>query len=277
MKDKIILVFRFILNIIAVGCFLWYVLYSIGLQKESHRYEEIRKIVEVEMVENDNGTKDIKSKETNKELNKENFKETQTELKDNTYNIIMSDDYSELRKINEDIVGWIKNDDKIDYPIMQSKESSDYYIHRDIDKKYSYSGSLYIPKNDDINEKYVLIHGHHMRNTTMFGTLEKYLRRDFFKRHRRFKISNLESVKEYEVLCVFIGKVYDNKFGPFEYYNYRGNLTKDEFKEYKEGVSKLVRVGDISSLSYEDNVVQLSTCWYTSSQDRLVVVLREIK
>ena len=53
-------------------------------------------------------------------------------------------DFAALQKINPDVVGWIyQKDTIINYPIMHGSDN-DIYLHSDINKKYSVSGSISI-------------------------------------------------------------------------------------------------------------------------------------
>ena len=46
--------------------------------------------------------------------------------------------YRELKKANSDVAGWIRVDGTvIDYPVMQTPETPDFYLKRGFDKKYS--------------------------------------------------------------------------------------------------------------------------------------------
>ena len=124
--------------------FIKQVLENRNLDKQ---YEDIQDIVTTEIVSN------------NTEDKKEDIRE-----------II---NLSELYKINNDLVGWIKIDGtNIDYPVMQNE---DYYLRRNVYKNYSYYGTPYLAKYCDIkNSDNLVIYGHHIKNNAMFGELEKY-------------------------------------------------------------------------------------------------------
>ena len=51
--------------------------------------------------------------------------------------------YRELKKANSDVTGWIRVDGTvIDYPVMQTPETPDFYLKRGFDKKYSAYGMI---------------------------------------------------------------------------------------------------------------------------------------
>lgn len=180
-----------------------------------------------------------------------------------------------LYKKNNDLVGWINNGEIIDYPIVQCKTDSNYYLHRDFNKKESVAGCLYIPNDISIDDSIVLIYGHNMRNSTMFGSLKKYLNKDYFERHKVISLSSLQEEKKLEVLGVFLSQVYDDDYKGFKYYKYRGNLTEEDFNTYLAGIKPLMQVGDLSNVSYGDKLVELSTCNYHVKNGRLVVLCKQ--
>ena len=77
----------------------------------------------------------------------------------------------ELYNINNDIVGWIKIDNtNISYPVMQTKENPNYYLRKNFYKKYSLWGTPFLAENCDIKSSdNLIIYGHHINNSKMFG------------------------------------------------------------------------------------------------------------
>lgn len=54
--------------------------------------------------------------------------------------------FDSIKSINSDVIGWIKIDGtKVNYPVMQNSNDSNYYLHRNINKSYSSIGSIYVP------------------------------------------------------------------------------------------------------------------------------------
>ncbi len=84
-------------------------------------------------------------------------------------------DFSKLKEINSDIIGWIKIDNTyINYPILQG-ESDEYYLKKDIYKKYNLAGSIFVDSKTDpnFNDDNTVIYGHNMKNQRMFADLHK--------------------------------------------------------------------------------------------------------
>lgn len=84
-------------------------------------------------------------------------------------------DFSKLKEINSDVIGWIKIDNTyINYPILKG-ESDEYYLKKDIYKKYSLSGSIFVDSktNPNFEDDNTVIYGHNMKNQRMFADLHK--------------------------------------------------------------------------------------------------------
>ena len=127
-------------------------------------------------------------------------------------------------KRNSEAVGWIKipdwNDDQgnpyIDFPVLQHVSNdtdvgNNYYLHKNIDKKYYYPGSIYADCISPINEKgqpdNITIYGHHLRKMGMaFTHLAEYKQGvDFLKKHPVIEFNTIyESHQKYVIIGCYI-------------------------------------------------------------------------
>lgn len=193
---------------------------------------------------------------------------------------VILEKYQELHTKYPDIVGWLKIGDIIDYPIVMNKEDSDYYLYRNFKKEESKYGSIYLNNECDLNLKssISLVYGHHMNNGSMFGGLEKYLDKNFFEKNRLIELDTLYEENQYEVVGVFLSKIYNqNELEVFKYYNYKGILSEDDFNDYKDGVSQLLKIGNLSEVNYGDTLVELVTCSYHEKDGKLIVLCKKIE
>lgn len=112
--------------------------------------------------------------------NKETYQKIQTYAKKGI-------DWNKLRKINPDIVGWIKvKGTNINYPIVKGTTNQT-YLHTDFNNKYSYGGCIFLDYHDhkDLSKnQHSIIYGHHMRNASMFADLTKFRKGNFAKKHQ---------------------------------------------------------------------------------------------
>ena len=103
-------------------------------------------------------------------------------------------DWDALKKINKEIVGWIKvNETPIDYPVLWHKEddmNSQYYLNHNYKNEYDSYGSVFLDYRckNGTDCKNVVLHAHHMNDGSMFGNLMNYGgttgNLDFYKRFR---------------------------------------------------------------------------------------------
>ena len=81
-------------------------------------------------------------------------------------------DIAGLQRVNPDVVAYLQiPDTAVSYPVMRSDEPG-YYLTRDFDGIRSVYGSIYVDAACYENGPVTLLHGHNMKNGTMFGSLK---------------------------------------------------------------------------------------------------------
>lgn len=183
-------------------------------------------------------------------------------------------DMQKLYEINSDIVAWIRIDNtNIDYPIMQTKENKNYYLRRNFYKQYSYWGTPYLAENNDIKTSdNLIIYGHHINNSKMFGELENYKSKIYYEEHKNIHLYTLEETREYEIISVFKTVACNG----FEYYNFIKAVDEGEFNTFVNKCKELSFYNTENTAIYGDKLLTLSTCEYSSKNGRLVVVAKQI-
>lgn len=195
-------------------------------------------------------------------------KENKEDIQENTINI------EELYKINNDIVGWIKIENTgIDYPVMQTKESPNYYLRRNFYKQYSILGTPYMAENCNIKTSdNLIIYGHHINGNKLFGELEKYKSKEYYNTHKIIKFYTMQENAEYEIIAVFKTVAYTG----FQYYKFYNAENEREFNTFVEKCKELSFYDTGKTALYGDKLITLSTCEYSNQNGRLVVVARKI-
>lgn len=190
---------------------------------------------------------------------------------ENTYNL------ENIAKINSDIIGWIKIDGtNIDYPIMQN---GDYYLHKDIYKKYSSHGTPYLAPFCNLKKSdNLIIYGHHMKDNTMFSQLEKYKNYNFYLKHKYIKFFTIENGRtienNYEVMIAFKTIAYSDE--GFRYYNYTDFQNYEDYEEFVENCRNLEFYYTGVVGTHQDKYITLSTCEYSQKNGRMVVVAKKV-
>ena len=186
----------------------------------------------------------------------------------------------ELQKINPEIVGWIKIDGTdINYPVLQTTDNS-YYMSHDYKKDDSRDGSIFLDKDYDcdIPSTNLLMYGHNNSNGTMFEDLMNYKKEDFYKEHQTIKLTTNKEDVEYEIIAVFLSRVYyKSETNVFRYYYFINAKTEKEFNEYIENSKKASLYNIDKTAQYGDQLLTLSTCSYHTEDGRLAIVARRVK
>ncbi len=186
-------------------------------------------------------------------------------------------EYAPLYLFNSDIVGWIQIEGtKIDYPVMQSPYEKDYYLKRDFDKQSNKHGCIYVRETCDVftPSDNVTIYGHHMRDGSMFAALMKYRKQEFFEEHRYIRFDTLLERHTYEVIAVFKTSGYSDE--GFAYHRFENAADAEEFDAYVAKCKQLSFYDTGVDAQYVDKLITLSTCEYSLSNGRLVVVAKRV-
>lgn len=184
--------------------------------------------------------------------------------------------YQSLKKQNADFVGWVRIEGTpLDYPVLQTPNEPDYYLHRDFEKKSSRYGTPYMMESCRLEEPRTnyLIYGHHMRNGSMFAGLQNYTDYNYYKQHPYIQFDTLNQAGSFEIVAVV--KV-DNSADPSFWQKVLFPSGKTEFNSaWKQFQRKSFYDTGVSITAY-DHLLALVTCEYTLKDGRLMVVAREI-
>ena len=200
----------------------------------------------------------------------ESREEEQKEQKKETIN------FKKLYELNNDFVGWLKIENtNISYPVMQTENSrKNYYLRKNFYKEYSQLGTPYIAEYCNIQTSdNVIIYGHHIKNNQMFGELEKYKKKEFYKSHKIISFNTINENANYEIVAVFKTVAYTG----FEYYKFVNSSSRQEFDTFIQKCKELSFYETKNTAKYGDKLITLSTCEYSNKDGRLVVVAKKIK
>lgn len=185
-------------------------------------------------------------------------------------------EYSELYALNNDFFGWLCIDGtKINYPVMHTPADPEYYIHRAFDRSSSENGCLFMDGACRTGCGNYLIYGHHMKTGTMFGTLDKFSKKEYWQEHKSLHLNTLEEFGEYEILGAFYSRLYYEGEEGFRYYSYTDLTDRSVFDEYVKLVKRSSLYDTGITAEYGDTLVTLSTCSYHVDDGRFVVVARK--
>lgn len=175
-------------------------------------------------------------------------------------------DFAALKDYNSDVIGWIYSEDTpISYPVAQTTDN-EYYVRRSLDREYLITGTIFADyrcKGVGADQNYI-IYGHHMRNGTIFGSLEKYADQAYYDAHPTLMYFTPE--KTY-VIDVVAGFVSDTSTDFFKVNFNKGERAKlIENARVRSGFDSSVEVGE------DDTIVTLCTCSYNFEDARFLLI-----
>ncbi len=181
-------------------------------------------------------------------------------------------DFASLRTKNDDVVGWIYGPGTmINYPVVQGEDNL-YYLTHMFDGKENKCGSIFMDSlnEEDCSNSNSILHGHHMRNGSMFASLTKYSSQSYYDTHPVLWFVTPEKSYQIELFTGFVTDV-DSDAWQIEF------ATKEEYQTW---LDKMVGNGVFESEvkpSSEDRIMTLATCSYEFDDARFVVmgILRE--
>lgn len=176
---------------------------------------------------------------------------------------------------NNDIIGWINIEGtNINYPVMYTPNEPEYYLKRNFDKEYSISGVLFVDGKCSINPRSdnLLIHGHNMKNGSMFADLLLFEKEDLLKKYSTIEFYSFNGKEIYDIISVFPTEVYNDENIEFVYHDFIDGKNEEEFNNYIENIKKASLFETGVTAEYKDKLLTLSTCAYHSKNGRFVVI-----
>lgn len=192
---------------------------------------------------------------------------------------VMLAQYVALYKENNDLTGWLSIEGTvIDYPVMQCGDD-EYYLHHDFYGNEDKYGCLYVREMADVNTPGTnfIIYGHNMKDGSMFGNLDLYRDEGFGREHSLISFDTLYEERTYEIVAVFLSRVYNSDEEAFKYYQFYQADTQEEFDYFYENIKELSLYDTGVEAEFGDTFLTLSTCAYHVDDGRLVVVAKKIK
>ncbi len=175
-------------------------------------------------------------------------------------------DFRLLQNESDDIIAWLYSPDTpINYPVLQG-ENNDTYLHHLPNGKYNFAGSLFVDSAcaDDFSSPCTVIHGHNMKNDTMFGSLPDYESQEYFEKHSKLYLITPEHSYRVDLIAGFVTP-WDGYIYEWEEYCSNLRVSIPFFKEQSDFVS------DVTA-EPGDRLLLLSTCTYDFYEARYVVL-----
>lgn len=260
---NIILILIFLILFITLNISIYNIIkWKLDSNKTNEEINTIQENTNIEEVKDNKGTEIIKQAE---KISKEN--PYWDYIKMNMIDI----NFDNLKKINSDVVGWIKvNGTNINYPFVQSKDNK-YYLTHSFNKSYNNAGWVFLDyRNNNINNRNTIIYAHGRTDKTMFGTLRKVLNNGWINNTNNYviKISTEKENSLWQIFSIYHIPTTND---------YLQTEFKDE-REYQRFLNILKNRSNHNfntSITSNDTILTLSTCYNDS--EKMVVHAKLIK
>lgn len=188
-----------------------------------------------------------------------------------------------LLKRYEDMVGWleIKKSD-FSYPVMQTKDNPEYYLHRDEKGDYSFYGTPFLDFRCSLESDNLIIYGHNINGRRFFGYLQNYRDREFYESHRNLCFTKVDGMEEtYPIVSVMKTDVDSDCYRFSDIYNdeeYRG-LVKEILDnslyrcEEADVLEKGMNEETVEAFFHQYQFLTLSTCRTGEGRDARLLVI----
>ncbi len=177
---------------------------------------------------------------------------------------IKNEEYNRLKEINEDYLFWIfVPNTNINYPVVKP-DNNEEYLYKNFKGEENKGGSIFIDSRNTLEDDNIILHGHNMKDKSMFGTLSNLLKSEFLNDNKNIYIYLENEVLEYEIFSVYVTHGED--------FPYKRNfLDYEDFYNYIDSAMNK----SVQSLRYDDdgkkNIITLSTCTNATGDERTIV------
>ena len=186
-------------------------------------------------------------------------------------------EYLELYQINPDLVGWIQIEGTaINYPVVQRKDHRDYYLRRDFYGTPRTCGCLYVREACDVEapSDNITIYGHMMSDGTMFADLINYRSKAFWETHQYIRFDTLRLRGTYQIVCVL--KTSGTAGKGFAYHLFVDAEKPEDYEAFWQGCREYALYDTGLTIQPGDKLISLSTCDYSITNGRMVVVAKRV-
>lgn len=179
-----------------------------------------------------------------------------------------------LYEQNNDLVGWLYIEGVVDLPVVY--RDNEYYLTHNFKKKRDKGGALFLDENHPMTEEtqHLVIHGHNMYDSSMFGILSSYEHLSVVKNNAFATFNTLYAAEDYVVFAVV--RV-NPDITSDEYFSYIGRPyfdREEHFYRYMDEIISRSMFNIPIDVLPSDSVLTLATC---VDDERLIVVLRRIR
>ncbi len=184
--------------------------------------------------------------------------------------IIHKRDLTPLISRNEHCVGWVFIEDtKVNYPVMHTPDNPEKYLNLSFDLKYSVYGVPFLDYRCTLDSDNLIIYGHNINDGSMFGSIRKYIDKEYFSSHPYIEFETVEGCKTYRIFAVSSVKSVD------PWYSYSSFSDPAQYSKNIERIMSKSLYETGVTPEYGKKIITLSTCYGAARDDRLLLIAVE--
>ena len=187
-------------------------------------------------------------------------------------------EYAKLKEEIPDLAGWLRIEGtEVDFPVVQ--RDNEYYMTHDAYGNEASDGAVFLEQVNNIKtpDNNLMMYGHNRKNGKMFGHLLAYKDQAYYEEHPYIQFDTIYETGTYEIISVFLSKVYYTTDTDFKYYQFFGSQNPEQFENYVENVKALSLYPIEADAEFGDELITLSTCEYSVENGRMAIVAKKIK
>lgn len=184
-------------------------------------------------------------------------------------NPVVLQKFADMHQKYEDMVGYVSiSNTGVQYYVFQS-DDDEYYLSHNRSGKKSTSGEIFLDYRCDIGniERRLIVYGHNMRNSSMFGSLDKFKKKAFWEKNPIVEFDTLYACYRWQIFSVQIVDI--EKTG--------NDIIRTDFRSDEEWYAYILNCKLQSlyaipvQITKDDIVLTLSTCTYEYDDARLLI------
>ena len=175
-------------------------------------------------------------------------------------------DFTALREVNSDVLGWILIPGTvISYPMVQG-EDNQFYLKHTWKKWSSAVGAIFLEhlNSPDLSDFNTIVYGHRMNNGSMFASLKNYKKQSYWAAHPCVYITDDSGSHKYDIFAAYEVSTQGTTYQ----IGFPSDQSRQDFIDYC--LEQSVIDTGITPTVY-DSVLTLSTCTGNGHATRWVV------
>ena len=184
---------------------------------------------------------------------------------------------SDFYYANPSFVGFLQAGVSVVEPVVYSNDN-EYYLTHNFNNEEDAAGAAFMDMRCSLwpRSQQIVIHGHNMKNKTVFGSLDDMGDIDNLKQYPTVQFDTIYEDGTYVVFAAFNASMNTDESSYFDVARY-DFATEAEFQAYLDEVRERSMYDIPVDVSYEDELLTLVTCSYHQDNGRFLLFTRKLR